>query len=522
MAGCLVSNLEVRSQVLVQFSQASNPAGLITSSSTLVSTGTVVSTVSAPSATSGYQFEFWTFNGQPQRDQLGQAINPVSFTIALPVSAVAQYLSATADSNSNAVPDWFEMYYLGSLTNGATSDADGDSFTLSDEYLRDYNPNIRDTLVDGGVSQRGSSLTSYVTGGYVLYTELSSPASYVNNQLILPTNTVRLLPDVSTAGLAAGYRFAEWRTNGVRVADATGRALASLPILVNSTTTNATAVFLPANQDTVGDGVPDWFKFQFYGTTNVAATGDTDADGWTLLDEYLRDYNPDFADTVVDGGVSQRSSSQIFVDTRPYTYYWVVTVPSGLFSDFSQVPVGTTVQTTNAPSQLASLVFGHWSVDGVPQHDLQGASPRQINFLVISNTVATAYYYSLSADSNGNGLPDWWEDYYFGCATCADPSADNTGTGMNNLQKYLAGLDPRDSRSVLAITASRIAADGYELTFPSMSGKVYQIEYRANLLLTNTWQLLLDNVQGDGSDIQIVDPGATGLPMRFYRIRLKP
>ena len=44
-------------------------------------------------------------------------------------------------------------------------------------------------------------------------------------------------------------------------------------------------------------------------------------------------------------------------------------------------------------------------------------------------------------DSDGNGLPDPWELYYFGHIG-VDPNANPFGDGMSNLYKYAMGLNP--------------------------------------------------------------------------------
>ena len=64
--------------------------------------------------------------------------------------------------------------------------------------------------------------------------------------------------------------------------------------------TNSIAVFYPTAQDNNGAGVPDWYQYQFYGALTNATT-DTDGDGWTLLDEYTRGYNPTIPDAILDG-----------------------------------------------------------------------------------------------------------------------------------------------------------------------------------------------------------------------------
>jgi len=90
-------------------------------------------------------------------------------------------------------------------------------------------------------------------------------------------------------------------------------------------------------------------------------------------------------------------------------------------------------------------------------------------------------------DSDGDGIPDWWMIEYFGHPTgqAGDLSLaqdDADGSGMSNLQDYLAGLDPTDPASVLAL---HIAADAtgtnMVLNWTAVSGKNYQILSTTNL-----------------------------------------
>jgi len=664
--------LSAPAQVQVLFIQTSSPSGLITSNSTIVYTGAAVSTVTAPLSASGYRFVYWTINGVLQQDTLGQSVNPVTFTVVQPTTAIANYVLATTDTLGDGVPDWYKYWFYGVLTN-ATSDTDGDGWTLLDEYIRGYNPTVPDLILDGGISQRSSALIPYLTPGYVLYHEISSPVGLVNNQSIYSNGTVHVLPDVSSAGLSAGYQFGQWLTNNVRVADALGRSVGGLPILVTTNTTNAIAMFYPAAQDTIGDGVPDWYKLQFYGAlTNatsdtdgdgwplldeytrgynptvadlildggisqrssalttyltkgyviyretsspaglvynqyIAATGsvwvlpdvssaglssgyqfgqwltngvriadalgrsvgglpilvdtnmtnsiavfyptaqdtigggvpdwykiqfygsltnvtsDTDGDGWTLLDEYTRGYNPIIPDIILDGGISQRSGALTLADGRQYVNYWLASVPFGVVNYSTNVPISTVVQ-ADITDLAPGYAFGYWSVNGVRQQDANGAALNPISFAILNaSTVATAYLYTPTADSNGNGLPDWWEAYYFGSPTGADANADNSGTGMNNLQKYLAGLNPLDPNSRLAITAVFPVNGGWEIDFPAISGKVYRLEYNSDLTLSNSWQILTNNISPNANTtIQVIDSTATNILNRFYRIGLNP
>ncbi len=654
-------------QVQVQFTQSSNPAGLFTSSSSLVNTGSVATTIVAPTPISGYQFAYWTFNGVRQQDAQGLGINPASAVATAPITAVAQYILTSADTDADGVPDWWEYWTSGTLSNSPTSDTDGDGFTMLTEYQRDYSPNLVDTMVNGGVARRASAVVTFVSAGYASYQEISSPLGFLNNQYMLVTNTLRILPDVTTNAQASGYQFEQWVVNGVRVADALGRSVGGLPVLVLSNTT-AVAVFYPSSQDTVGDGVPDWFKMLFYGTLTNGAASDTDGDGFTLADEYLRDYSPTIVDTDINGGIGRRGSpvtyflnpgyttyqevsnpgsflsNQFVVATntvrflpdvttngtlagyqfgqwqvngvrvadalgrsvgglpvvvttdtvavatfylsaqdtaadgvpdwykvmnygtisngaasdldgdgftlleeynydynpvlrdtiqnggvsrravlvtfsKPYVSFAFNSVPAGVLDISGLAPQGTNVLSPDLRSGTNGYVFGHWTMSSLRQVDGQGYPVSQVSLAMVNNNnTATAYFYLPADDSNGNGIPDWWEDYYFGGATGAVATADGDRDGMNNFQEYVAGTNPRDGTSRLAITQFHLATNGWLVGFQSVSGIVYRAEFAPLLANTNTWQTLLDNINGDGTFLQVIDPTASGATQRFYRI----
>ena len=51
-------------------------------------------------------------------------------------------------------------------------------------------------------------------------------------------------------------------------------------------------------------------------------------------------------------------------------------------------------------------------------------------------------YRVLPRDTDGDGLPDWWELAYFGSATAGLPNDDTDGDGASNVAEYQAGTDP--------------------------------------------------------------------------------
>ena len=122
---------------------------------------------------------------------------------------------------------------------------------------------------------------------------------------------------------------------------------------------------------------------------------------------------------------------------------------------------------------------------------------------------------SATLDSDGNGLPDWWEESYFGHATGTVPSADPDGDGLTTAQEFAAGTDPLDPVSGLRIESLHREESGVRVGFRTVAGRPYRIEYSDDL---QTWNLLGSDVPGTGSLVEVVDPFGPAPLSRFYRL----
>lgn len=123
-----------------------------------------------------------------------------------------------------------------------------------------------------------------------------------------------------------------------------------------------------------------------------------------------------------------------------------------------------------------------------------------------------------AVDSDGDGMDDAWEIAHFD-TLAANPGEDPDGDGMTNLQEFLAGTNPRDGSSLLALQAFKSLTTGaVHLVWPSAQGVRYQVEARETLE-GSPWTALGAAASHPGATATLIDanPPAT---TRFYRVRV--
>jgi len=103
--------------------------------------------------------------------------------------------------------------------------------------------------------------------------------------------------------------------------------------------------------------------------------------------------------------------------------------------------------------------------------------PKQVYYLYATNTTALSQPFSLTmngssvtADDDGDGIPDAWELQYFGSITPSGVS-DSDGDGVINLHEYLEGTDPTD-RSSLYPRLTVVAVNGQVTVNPEATNYV--------------------------------------------------
>lgn len=148
---------------------------------------------------------------------------------------------------------------------------------------------------------------------------------------------------------------------------------------------------------------------------------------------------------------------------------------------------------------------------------------RQMESVLFSNNSTNAVYVDELAvqetepstaaeiDTDGDSIPDWWEQRYFGGITNA-LAAGTSSNGMTFLQAYIAGLNPENPNDTLALTRGA----GRRLNWDRKPGRQYEIYWTSNLTSGFTY---IQTVEG--SEFEDTNTVRTGEAAGFYQIRVR-
>ncbi|MDD2600037.1 MAG: hypothetical protein PHO37_12565 [Kiritimatiellae bacterium] len=125
------------------------------------------------------------------------------------------------------------------------------------------------------------------------------------------------------------------------------------------------------------------------------------------------------------------------------------------------------------------------------------------------------------ADTDADGLPDWWELAYFGHPTAVAAEAVSPA-GMTLWEHYVAGSDPRDPDArfkVIHVGTHAEVATKIRLSWPSAAGRLYAVEHAGDLT-----EVFAPLAGAEAIEAQppcneyLVDASA---PQGFYRIKVR-
>lgn len=123
-------------------------------------------------------------------------------------------------------------------------------------------------------------------------------------------------------------------------------------------------------------------------------------------------------------------------------------------------------------------------------------------------------------DQDNDGMPNGFEiEHGFDPFDPGDAPLDADGDGVSSLHEYIAGTGPRNGDDLPRIAAVTAEADGFRIRFATVTGRLYQVQWRDSLT-TGQWQNLGAPLPGDGTVKEVWDYPPAGATTRFYRLHI--
>ncbi len=216
----------------------------------------------------------------------------------------------------------------------------------------------------------------------------------------------------------------------------------------------------PLFADADNDGMDDaWEKANGLDPTVNDRNGDLDGDGLSNIREYQLRLKPNNPDSDGDGLYDGDEVTWGWGPLTPNPDSIAPTAPTGLTASVTTDTINLSWQPATDNLRVSGyLVYRngqpletqepirdtHYTDTGLPDNESFGYQVRAFDFAgnlsPLSDRISA---HTAAADTDGNGLPDYWEQKYFS-QTGVDPVTDEDGDGLTNLQEYRNGTDPRD------------------------------------------------------------------------------
>ena len=119
-----------------------------------------------------------------------------------------------------------------------------------------------------------------------------------------------------------------------------------------------------------------------------------------------------------------------------------------------------------------------------------------------------------AADTDGDGMPDAWEAQYGFQLAVDDAAADGDDDGMSNQHEWIAGTDPMDPESRLAVQVPAPTETGMVLAWPTVTGRTYRLYGTTNMLATER-EALSPAIPGTGAPATFTN---AVLPLQFFGV----
>ena len=217
------------------------------------------------------------------------------------------------------------------------------------------------------------------------------------------------------------------------------------------------------------------------------------------------------ANTSVAFYINTNGNLVVYSNTTPVTLSTII--PTNVWTrfdvycDYDALTWNLSINKTNVCAGLP-LYSNNRQLDSM-RFENQSASPVYIDEIMALDVESTADV----IDADGDGIPDWWEQKYFGGIAAADPGI-MASNGVNTLQEtYIAGLDPFGTDQ---LTLTGGVGSGEPLRWTGQLGRNYSVYWTTNLL--SGFTLLQSDIPADSAEF--TDVINTNQTSGFYQVRV--
>jgi len=160
------------------------------------------------------------------------------------------------------------------------------------------------------------------------------------------------------------------------------------------------------------------------------------------------------------------------------------------------------------------------SVDGV-FHSFSSPSGEGGNgaFSVVISATNVVLQTIHELDSDGDGLPDYWEQEHFNSVLGASTTLDVDGDTLDNYDEYISGTIPTSDLSVFRVSDIDASEEGRVIKWPSVEDRVYSV-YSSTNLMVPTWEMLATNMAATPAENVYTDEVNTAEAV-FYKITVE-
>lgn len=203
-----------------------------------------------------------------------------------------------------------------------------------------------------------------------------------------------------------------------------------------------------------------WEFFFNGGDTNYSISGGTTDIGWT------------------DAGIEIR-----FTLTGPTNYTAYITPQGGTMRTLS----GNLLPNANPTITLFRAWNNHAGSDSVRDvffNNLQVTRPGLVLAYATNDTIVIVREAG-AADTDGDGIPDDWEQQHFGNSTGATATVDSDGDGAFNWEEYVADTTPTNTASVWTNRITQVVGLGEAQLWvpaPTTNSRIYEAWYTTSLV----------------------------------------